>query len=132
MKKTQVLQEIRKMRFKDIYEKRAHKRLTIEQAADLLGVHERTFRRWSVRYEEEGAEGLADQRLDKVAHNAAPVDEVMALTSLYKTRYSGWNVNHFYDRYPLMGRAILMEHHTHHGLAWPFTSMCATLLRFRD
>lgn len=87
------------MRFKEIYEKRAYKRLTIEQAADLLGVHERTFRRWSVRYEEEGAEGLADQRLDKVAHNTAPVDEVMALVSLYETHYATWNVSHFYDRY---------------------------------
>ena len=87
------------MRFKEVYEQRAHKRLTIEQAADLLGVHERTFRRWAARYEEEGADGLVDRRLDRVAHNAAPVDEVMTLTSLYKTRYSGWNVNHFYDRY---------------------------------
>ena len=87
------------MRFKDIYEKRAHKRLTIEQAADLLGVCERTFRRWSARYEASGAEGLADQRLEKVAHNAALVDEVMALVSLYETRYAHWNVSHFYDRY---------------------------------
>ena len=87
------------MRFKEVYEKRAHKRLTVEQAADLLGVHERTFRRWSMRYEEEGAEGLADRRLDKVAHNAAPVDELMALVSLYKTHYRDWNVNHFYDQY---------------------------------
>jgi len=64
-----------------------------------LGVHERTFRRWSSRYEEEGAEGLVDQRLEKIAHNAAPVDEVMALVSLYETHYADWNVNHFYDRY---------------------------------
>ena len=99
MKKSQVLQEIRTMRFKEVYEQRAHKCLTIEQAADLLGVHERTFRRWSNRYEEAGAEGLVDQRLEKVAHNAAPVDEVMALVSLYETHYSDWNVNHFYDRY---------------------------------
>lgn len=99
MNKTHVLQEIRTMRFKDIYEQRAHKRLTIEQAADLLGVNERTFRRWATRYEEEGAEGLADQRLHRVAHNAAPVDEVMALVTLYETRYANWNVSHFYDQY---------------------------------
>ena len=78
------------MRFEEIYEQRTHKQLTVEQAADLLGIHERTFRRWVARYEEEGATGLADQRLDRVAHNAAPVDEVMALLSLYETRYSTW------------------------------------------
>lgn len=41
MRKTHVLQEIRTMRFKEIYEQRAHKRLTVEQAADLLGINER-------------------------------------------------------------------------------------------
>ena len=87
------------MRFEEIYEQRTHKQLTVEQAADLLGIHERTFRRWVARYEEEGATGLADQRLDRVAHNAAPVDEVMALLSLYETRYSTWTVSHFYDQY---------------------------------
>jgi transposase len=99
MKKTHVLQEIRTMRFKEVYEKRAHKKLSVEQAAELLGVNERTFRRWSERYEEEGAAGLIDQRLDKIAHNAAPVDEVMALTQCYQTQYQGWNVSHFFDRY---------------------------------
>ena len=99
MKKAHVLQEIRTMRFKDIYEQRTHKQLTVEQAADLLGVNERTFRRWVTRYEEEGANGLADQRLNRIAHNAAPVDEVMTLVSLYKTRYANWNVSHFYDQY---------------------------------
>ena len=48
MKRSQVLQEIRKMRFEELYELRTEKRLTEAQAAMQLGVHERTFRRWSV------------------------------------------------------------------------------------
>jgi DNA-binding transcriptional regulator YiaG len=52
MKWTEVLQEIRKMRFEEIYQVRTEKRLTVMQAADLLGIDERTFRRWSRRYEE--------------------------------------------------------------------------------
>jgi transposase len=99
MKWTEVLQEIRKMRFEEIYRVRTEKRLTIVQAADMLGIDERTFRRWSRRYEEEGAEGLADLRLGRIAHNAAPVNEVMKLLTLFETRYSNFTVAHFYDKY---------------------------------
>jgi len=49
------------------------KKLTIIEAAEILGVHERTFRRWKADYEEHGQDGLVDHRLDKLAHNAAPV-----------------------------------------------------------
>lgn len=99
MKPTKVLQEIRKMRFETVYELRNEKRLSVEQAAEMLGVHERTFRRWVSRYEEKGAEGLLDERLGKIAHNAAAVDEVMELCSLYKERYQGFRVAHFWDKY---------------------------------
>jgi len=40
-KSTQVLQEVRKMRFEEIYQQHTERRLTVEQAAELLGVHER-------------------------------------------------------------------------------------------
>lgn len=99
MKPAEVLQEIRKMRFESIYQQRSERGLTIEQAADLLGIHERTFRRWVKRYEAEGAQGLADIRLGKLAHNAVPVDEVTEMLSLFETRYSNFNVAHFYDKY---------------------------------
>lgn len=87
------------MRFDEIYQQRTEKRLTVEQAAELLGVNERTFRRWVVRYEAEGAEGLADGRLAKAVHNAAAVDEVTALLVLFESHYRDWNVSHFHDKY---------------------------------
>lgn len=99
MKKSHVLQGIRKMRFEEIYSQRTERRLSVEQAAELLGVSERTFRRWVDRYETQGAEGLADKRLEKAAHNAAPADEVAELLSLFETHYQGWTAAHFYERY---------------------------------
>ena len=65
----------------------------------MLGVNERTFRRWLTRYEGKGAEGLLDERLGKIAHNGAAVDEVMALCGLYEERYRAFRVAHFYDKY---------------------------------
>ncbi len=99
MKQAEWLQEIRKMRFKESYFGWQEKRLTQAEAALLLGVHERTFRRYIDRYEEAGMEGLLDKRLSQVSSRRAPVDEVLALEALYRERYDGWNVRHFHRFY---------------------------------
>lgn len=87
------------MRFEEIYTQRQAKKLSIEEAARLLNIHERTFRRWCQNYEEEGAQGLVDQRLDRIAHNAAETNEVMAVITLFETRYPRFNVSHFFEKY---------------------------------
>lgn len=99
MKRTEILQEVRKMRFEEAYEGWNRGRLTQEEAAMLLGVCDRTFRRYLIRYEDEGMEGLVDRRLGQVSHRCAPVDEVMALADLYSHRYRGFTVKHFYSWY---------------------------------
>ena len=87
------------MRWEEAYEGWQVKRLSQEEAARLLGVCERTFRRYIDRFEEEGLDGLIDKRMSQVSHHSAPVDEVLRLESLYKQRYDGWNVQHFFERY---------------------------------
>lgn len=99
MKRTEVLQEIRKMRFEEAYEGWTENRFTQEDAAKLLGVTDRTFRRYLAKYKEEGLDGLIDHRLGEVSHRRAPVDEVISLTSLYNSRYKGWNIKHFFSFY---------------------------------
>ena len=99
MKRTELLQEIRKMRFEEAYGGWEAGRLTQVEAASLLGVCERTFRRYLSRYEEGGLEGLIDRRLEQVSHRKAPVDEVMALTASYRSRHLGWSAKHFYAWY---------------------------------
>lgn len=51
MTRATVLQEVRQMRFEELYERRPRRVLTMAEAAEMLGVTERTFRRWSGRYE---------------------------------------------------------------------------------
>ena len=99
------------MRFHDLYSRWQAKRLTIEQAAEILGIHERTFRRQCRRYEEEGASGLYDKRLERVAHNAASTDEVIAMLNLFETKYPKFTVAHFYDMYK-------DNHHGHRSYTW--------------
>ena len=99
MNQTKMLQEIRMMQFKELYNKWHVNRLTQSEAAHLLGISERTFRRYCRKHEHTGIKGLYDNRLEKVAHNAAPIDEIMQMLTLYETRYSHFTIAHFYDKY---------------------------------
>ena len=99
MRRTELLQEIRKMRFEEAYEGWESGKLSQEEAARLLGVCERTFRRYLNRYEERGLEGLIDKRLEMISHRRAPVDEVMAVTDRYRKHHIGWSAKHFYAWY---------------------------------
>lgn len=103
MNRTQWLQETRLMRFKEAYDGWQEDRLTQEEAALILGVSSRTFRRYIDRYEEGGVECLADKRLTQASHRRAPVDEVIALLDLYSTRHRGWHAQHFHDWYRKAG-----------------------------
>ncbi len=82
MKRTQLLQEIKRMRFEEAYHGWTESRFTQEEAARLLGVSDRTFRRYLLQYKAQGLDGLIDKRLEQVSHKKAPVDEVIALTTL--------------------------------------------------
>lgn len=87
------------MRFGEAYEGWNSGRLTQAEAGLLLGMCERSFRRYLSRYEAEGLDGLIDRRLEHTSNRRAPVDEVMALTEQYRSRHSGWNVKHFHSWY---------------------------------
>ncbi len=99
MKRTELLQEIRKMRFEDAYYGWQEGRLSQEEAARILGVCDRSFRRYRDHYEARGIEGLMDKRLSLASHRRAPVDEVMSLQEKYRSEYRGWNVKHFHAWY---------------------------------
>ncbi|MDP6375366.1 MAG: hypothetical protein QF921_07865 [Pseudomonadales bacterium] len=89
------------MRFEDGYTGWEDKCLTLtqEQAAELPGVYARSFRRYVSRYQDYGIDGLIDKRIGEASHRLTPVDEAVRLETLYRERYEGWNVKHFYERY---------------------------------
>lgn len=87
------------MRFEEVYIGWDESRLTQEQAALVLGVSDRTFRRYVHRYEEGGLEGLSDRRLGHASLRRAPVDEVMGMVDRYRSRYRDWPVKHYYSWY---------------------------------
>ena len=98
MRRTEVLQEIRQMKFEEVYERSWRRQLNRVEAALVLGVSERTFRRWRDRFEAEGAEGLYDRRLGKVSTRRVPVDTVMEVLELFDTRYGDFTAKHFWEK----------------------------------
>ena len=72
MGRTEQVQGLRLMKFEEIYGRTHGGVLSQTEAAEVLGVSERTFRRWRDRYEAEGAEGLYDRRLGRASARRAP------------------------------------------------------------
>jgi transposase len=86
------------MKFEEVYERTCRDVLSQVEAAEILGVSERTFRRWRDRFTAEGAEGLYDRRLGRVSARRAPVDEVARVLDLFETRYKGFTAKHFHEK----------------------------------
>ncbi len=71
------------MRILDVLGRTERSELSQLVAAELLGVCERTFRRWRDRHREEGASGLLDRRLQPSLRRA-PVAEIERMLGLYR------------------------------------------------
>ena len=97
MRRTEARQGVRMLKFMDVFGRWEAARLTQLEAAELLGVGERTFRRWCRRYEEEGEAGLLDRRIGKASGRRVPVDRCEEVEHLYRTRYQGFTARHFHE-----------------------------------
>jgi transposase len=71
--------------------------LTCIEAAELLGISERHFRRLRDRYEAEGAEGLIDKRRGRKSGRRAATDQVEFVVTQFVTRYFDFTVKHFHE-----------------------------------
>ena len=98
MRRTEQVQGLRLMKFEEIYERTTARRLSQHEAASILGVSERTFRRWRDRFEASGAEGLYDRRLGRPSGRRLPVDTVMSVLELFDTRYWDFTARHFWEK----------------------------------
>jgi len=72
MRRTSTLWEVFVLRFEEALELYRKRRLTADEAGEVLGMSGRHFRRMVVRYDEEGVEGLRDRRLGRRSPRRAP------------------------------------------------------------
>jgi transposase len=97
-------------KFESVLDRVHDRELSQMQAAEILGMSERTFRRWRDRHEAEGLSGLFDRRLGKASARRVPVDEIAWMVEQYRTVYTGWTVKHFHDHL-----------RRHHDFRWGYT-----------
>ena len=98
MRRTEQAQGLRLMKFEEVYGRTTARLLSQAEAAEVLGVSERTFRRWRDRYEVDGAEGLYDRRLGRLSARCVPIDEVARVLALFDTRYWDFTAKHFHEK----------------------------------
>ena len=98
MVRAEVLQGIREMRFEALLERHERGELSQLEAAEMLGIGERTFRRWRDRLRDEGPQGLRDRRIGKPSSRRAAVAEIARMLGLYEERYSDFTMKHFHEQ----------------------------------
>jgi len=86
------------MRFEGVLERHEQGELSQLEAAEMLGMSERTLRRWRDRLRDEGPEGLRDRRLGKPSSRRAGEGEIERMLGLYRDQYRDHTVKHFHEQ----------------------------------
>lgn len=110
MRRTEQLQGLRMLKLRDVLSHWEADELSQLEAAEILGMSERTFRRYVQRFEAEGEAGLLDRRLGRRSGRAVPEDWAAEVEELYRSRYQGFTARHFHEH---LVRA--------HGFRWGYT-----------
>ena len=110
MGRREAREAVRMARFLNLLNPWESAELNQAEAAALLGVSERTFRRWRRAYEEDGEAGLLDGRLGKASGKRVPTDRAEEVELLYRERYQGFTVKHFHEH-------LVRDH----GFGWGYT-----------
>lgn len=86
------------MKLQDVLLKAMAKKITWWEAAEIIGVCDRTMRRWRERLEEGGYSGLADRRRDKPSEKRVPLETVEKVLRLFQESYYDLNIRHFHEK----------------------------------
>lgn len=104
------------MKVQEVILRAMAKKITWWQAAEIIGISDRQMRRWKLRYEAEGYDGLWDRRRGKPSPRRVPVEAVEKVLGLYREKYFDLNVRHFREK--------LVEEH---GIGLSYTWVKAAL-----
>lgn len=105
-------------KFRDVLSRWEAGTLSMLDAAEILGMSERQFRRYRDRYEESGEAGLLDRRLGKPSPRRIAAAQARRMLQLYERSYRGWNVKHFHEH-------LVRDHDFRWGYTWVKTQLHA-------
>jgi transposase len=88
----------RMMKIQEVILKAMAGKLKWWEAAEILGITDRTMRRWRERYEEHGYSGLWDHRKRSPSPKRISVKVLERVLQLYREKYFDFNVQHFHEK----------------------------------
>lgn len=88
----------RAMKVQEVILRAMGKKISWGQAAEIIGLSDRSMRRWRQRYQEHGYDGLFDRRRGRPSPKRVPVETVEEVLQVYQERYPDFNVRHFHEK----------------------------------
>jgi transposase len=88
----------RMMKAQEVILKAAAGKLKWWEAAEIMGITDRTMRRWRERLNEHGYSGLWDYRKRSPSPKRVPMQTVEQVLQLYRDTYFDLNVQHFHEK----------------------------------
>jgi transposase len=106
----------RVMKIQEVILKAMAGKLKWWEAAEIIGVTDRTMRRWREQYKEHGYSGLWDYRKRKPSPKRVAVEELEKVLQLYREKYFDFNVQHFHEK-------LVEEHGIRFSYTWVKTAL---------
>jgi transposase len=88
----------RMMKAQEVMLKAAAGKLKWWEAAEMMGLTDRTMRRWRERLNQDGYSGLWDYRKRSPSPKRVPMQIVEQVLQLYREQYFDFNVQHFHEK----------------------------------
>jgi transposase len=88
----------RAMKVQEVILRAMAKRISWWQAAEIIGISDRSLRRWKRRYEKQGFDGLFDRRRGKPSPRQVSMAQAEEVLRLYQEKYADLNVRHFHEK----------------------------------
>src|SRR6204780_5633750 len=86
------------MKLQDVILKAMAKKINWLEAAEIIGVCDRTMRRMREGYEKFGYDGLMDRRSGKQSSHRVPMETAEEVLRLYREVYFDLNIRHFHEK----------------------------------
>jgi len=115
----------RMMKAQEVILKAAGGKLKSWEAAEIMGVTDRTMRRWRERLNQHGYMGLWDYRKRQPSPKRVPMATVEKVLQLYREQYFDFNVRHFHEK-------LREEHRIELSYSWVKTALQTCRWRITD
>ena len=86
------------MKLQDVLLKAMAKKMTWWEAAEIIGVTDRTMRQWREKMDKDGYSGLVDRRKGKESDRRVPLQQAEEVLRLYREVYFDLNIRHFHEK----------------------------------